>query len=88
MRCQFHQRLTRAFFVRKFVQSQNITRKKVSVRKIREFHVDEIDYRMNSIKQTSPKIVAALLYSLYKCLNILKHYLKKTNKKCSYYEAG
>jgi hypothetical protein len=42
-RCQFHQRFTRVFFVRKFVQSQNVTRKKAFVRKICAFHVDEID---------------------------------------------
>jgi hypothetical protein len=42
-RCQFHQRFTRSFFVRKFVQSQNVTRKKAFVRKIWAFNVDEID---------------------------------------------
>jgi len=44
-RCQFHQRLTCAFFVQKFLQSQNVTRKKAFVRKIRAFNVDEIDHR-------------------------------------------
>jgi len=45
-RCQFHQRFTRTFFVQKFVQSQNVTRKKAFVRKISAFNVDEIDNRM------------------------------------------
>jgi hypothetical protein len=40
---QLHQRFTRAFFAQKFVQSQNVTRKKAFVRKIRAFNVDEID---------------------------------------------
>ncbi len=44
-RCQFHQRFTHAFFVRKFIQSQNVTRKKAFVRKIRAFNIDEIDNR-------------------------------------------
>jgi len=43
--CQFHQRFTRAFFVRKFVQSQNVTRKKAFVCKICAFNVDEFDQR-------------------------------------------
>jgi len=50
-RGQFHQRFLRAFFVRKFVQSQNVTRKKTFVRKIRAFNVDEIDSRC--AKETS-----------------------------------
>jgi len=36
-----------AFFIRKFVQSQNVSRKKAFVRKIHLFNVDEIDYRSN-----------------------------------------
>jgi len=35
----------RAFFVRKFVQSPNVTRKKAFVRKIRSFNVNGIDLR-------------------------------------------
>jgi len=35
---------TRAFFIRKFVQSKNVTRKKAFVRKIRAFNIDEIDH--------------------------------------------
>jgi len=31
------------FFVRKFVQSQNVTRKKTFIRKTHAFNVDEID---------------------------------------------
>jgi len=42
---QFHQRFTRTFFVQKFVQSQNVTRKKAFVRKICMFNVDKIDQR-------------------------------------------
>ncbi len=34
-RTQFRQRFTRAFFVQKLVQSQNVTRKKMFVRKTR-----------------------------------------------------
>jgi len=41
-RCQFHQHFRRAFFVRKFVQSQNVTRKKAFVCKICAYNVDEI----------------------------------------------
>jgi len=33
------------FFVRKFVQSQNITRKKAFIRKTCAFNVDEINHR-------------------------------------------
>ncbi len=33
-RCQFHQRFTSPFLVRKFIQSQNVSRKKAIVRKI------------------------------------------------------
>jgi hypothetical protein len=40
---QFHQRYTRAFFVRIFQQCQNVTRKMTFVRKIRTYSVDEID---------------------------------------------
>ncbi len=43
-RCQFHQCFIRAFFVQKFVQSQNVIRKKAFVRKICVFNVDEIDH--------------------------------------------
>jgi len=45
LRCQFHQPFTRTFFVQKFVQSQNVTRKKAFIRKICAFNVDEIDHR-------------------------------------------
>ncbi len=45
IRCQFHQHFTGTFFVQKFVQSQNVTRKKAFVRKIWAFNVDEIDHR-------------------------------------------
>jgi len=41
---QFHQRFRRAFFVQKFAQSQNVTRKKAFVQKRRAKNVDEIDY--------------------------------------------
>jgi len=47
-RYQFHQRLTRPFFVRKFVKSQNVSRKKAFVHKICTFNVDELDYRYTS----------------------------------------
>jgi len=40
---QFHQRYTRAFFVRIFQQSQNVTRKMTFVQNIRTYNVDEID---------------------------------------------
>jgi len=40
---QFHQHFTCAFFIRKFVQSQNVTRKKAFVLKRRTKNVDEID---------------------------------------------
>jgi len=43
-RCQFHQHFTRTFFVQKFLQSQNVTRKKAFICKIRAFNVDEIDH--------------------------------------------
>ncbi len=33
------------FFVRKFVQNQNVTRKKAFARKICTFNVDEIDHK-------------------------------------------
>jgi len=49
LRCQFHQHFTRAFFVQKFVQSQNVTRNKAFVREIRSFNVDEIDHRKTRI---------------------------------------
>jgi hypothetical protein len=42
--CQFHQRFTLAFFVRKFIQSQNVTRKKAFIHKIWAFNIDEIDH--------------------------------------------
>jgi hypothetical protein len=45
LRCQFHQRFMCAFFVQKFVQSQNVTRKKAFVHKISSFNVDDIDHR-------------------------------------------
>jgi len=40
---QFHQRFTCAFFVRKFVQSQNVTRKKAFVQKGVQKNFDKID---------------------------------------------
>jgi hypothetical protein len=44
-RSQFYQRFTRAFFIRMFVQSQNVTRKKAFVRNRCAKNVDEIDSR-------------------------------------------
>ena len=44
-RGQFHQCFTRAFFVQKFVLSQNVTRKKAFVRKICAFKVDDVNRR-------------------------------------------
>jgi len=44
-RCQFHQHFMRAFFIQKFIQSQNVTRKKAFVSKFCTFNVDEIDHR-------------------------------------------
>jgi hypothetical protein len=41
--CQCHQHFTLAFFVRKFVQSQKLTRKKAFVCKICAFNIDEFD---------------------------------------------
>ncbi len=40
---QFHQRYTRAFFVRIFQQSQNVTSKTTFVRNICTYNFDEID---------------------------------------------
>ncbi len=42
--CQSHQHFRHVFFVRKFVQSQNVTRKKAFVHKICTFNIDEIDH--------------------------------------------
>jgi len=52
VRCQFHQRYTRAFFVQIFQQSQNITRKMTFVQKIRTYNVDGIDTRLASLNAT------------------------------------
>jgi len=41
--CQFHQHFTRAFFVRKFVQCQTLSKEKTFVPKMGEYNVDEID---------------------------------------------
>ncbi len=43
--CQFHQRFTRAFFVRKFIQSQTLSRVKTFMQKMPAQNVDEIDNR-------------------------------------------
>jgi len=40
---QFHQHFTRAFFVRKFVQCQTLSKEKTFVPKMGEYNVDEID---------------------------------------------
>jgi len=40
---QFHHHYTRAFFVRIFQQSQNVTRKTTFLRNFRTYNVDEID---------------------------------------------
>jgi len=51
---QFHQPYTRAFFVRIFQQSQNITRKTTFVRKTRTYNVDDID---TCIDRVTPKLL-------------------------------
>jgi len=38
-------------FIRKFVQSQNVTRKKAFVRKICVFNVDEIDHKVEKVRK-------------------------------------
>jgi len=43
IRYQFHQRFMHEIFVQKFIQSQNVPRKKAFVCKIRAFNIDEID---------------------------------------------
>jgi len=48
---QFHQSFKRAFFIQKFVQSQNVTRKKTFVWKRREKNIDEIDSWWQSDKR-------------------------------------
>jgi len=45
IRCQFHQRYTRVFFVQVFQQSQNVTSKTMFVRNICTHNFDEIDTR-------------------------------------------
>jgi len=62
-RCQFHQRFMGAFFIRKFVQIQNVTIKKAFVRKIRAFNVDEIGYRF-------PWIFSVIVIFLIKISNL------------------
>ncbi len=70
-RCQFHQHYTREFFVRKFIQSQNVSRKLAFVRKIHAFNVDEIDYRCQvSISPTclQKTFTCAIRQSHHRCL--------------------
>jgi len=58
------------FFVRKFVQSQNVTRKKTFVQKMCTFNVDEIDtgmiffFNLASIEAKKSKLVCTNLYLL------------------------
>jgi hypothetical protein len=47
----------RAFFIQKFVQSQNVTRKKAYIRKRRAKNVDDIDYRVATYVATEVVIV-------------------------------
>jgi hypothetical protein len=65
-RCQFHQSFT--FFVRKFVQSQTLSKEKTFVQKMRAYNVDEIDNRKLKVQWYIP------LLPIYKevsspCLN-------------------
>jgi len=82
---QFHQRYTRAFFVRIFQQSQNVTRKTRFVQKIVRKNVDEIDQRTpwkivwSEGEQTSLKI--GKCRSMYN--KALKLEINQINLSCS-----
>ncbi len=73
-RCQFHQRFTSTFFVQKFVLSQNVTRKKAFIRKIRVFHVGEIDSSTRKIVSESdlcPVTISNLVFELGRSQNLI-----------------
>jgi len=76
LRCQFHQRFTRSFFVRKFVQSQNVSWKKAFIRKIRAFNIDEIDYRFHYWRaKSSARFSCSILQTILK-MSLIKSKLK------------
>jgi len=68
LRCQFHQRFSLMFFVRKFVQTQTLSREKTFVQKICAKNVDEIDYRSPS-QDTDASVVDNKQGELFRILN-------------------
>jgi len=68
LRCQFHQRFSLMFFVRKFVQTQTLSREKDFIQKMRAKNVDKIDNRSPS-QDTDASVVDNKQGELFRILN-------------------